>query len=122
MQDDCIFRLYSMTKPITVVALLILFEQGKVRLTDPVARFIPEFGRLKVVADEASSNPDLVDLERPVTIRHLLTHTSGLSYHFGESGCVERMYRESGIFNQDPLPVFVENLAKMPLAFQPGSM
>ena len=121
MQSDCIFRLCSMTKPVTVVALLILLEQGKVRLTDPVSRFIPEFAGLKVVEDESSSTPDLVNLERPVTIWHLLTHTAGLTYHTSEYGCVERMYREAEIFSEDPLSVFVGNLARMPLAFQPGT-
>jgi CubicO group peptidase (beta-lactamase class C family) len=122
MTDDAIFRIYSMTKPITMVAVLTLFERGLLRLTDPVSRFIPEFGTVKVVADEKNPKSTLVDVEQPMTIHHLLTHTSGLTYHFGENGCVEQMYRDTAIFANSPLSEFVDRLAQMPLAFQPGTM
>ena len=125
MNSDSIFRLYSMTKPVTMVALLMLFEEGRVRLTDPVSRFIPEFADIKVVRDEtedaATEAVELVDLERPVTIRDLMTHTSGLTYHFGDFGVVERMYRETRLFSELPLMEYVEQIARMPLAFQPGT-
>lgn len=121
MAPDSIFRIYSMTKPITMVAVLTLFEQGVLRLTDPVSRFLPAFADLKVVRDEKSDRVELVDLERPVTIRHLLTHTAGLTYHYGENGVVEQMYRESQLFADDPLGTLVDHLATMPLAFQPGT-
>ena len=125
MQIDSLFRIYSMTKPVTMVALLMLFEEGRVRLTDPVSRFIPEFGDIKVVRDETAIAPteavELVDLERPVTVQDLMTHTAGLSYHFGDFGVVERMYRESAVFSETPLNEFVDQIARMPLAFQPGT-
>lgn len=122
MTDDAIFRIYSMTKPITMVAVLTLFERGMLRLTDPVSRFIPEFGTVKVVADEKDPQSALVDVEQPMTIHHLMTHTSGLTYHFGENGCVEEMYRDAAIFAGMPLSELVVRIAKMPLAFQPGTM
>jgi len=76
MELDTIFRIYSMTKPITSVAFMMLFEQGLVRLTDPVTKFIPEFGQVKVLVGEDG----LTDLEREITIHDLLRHTAGLSY------------------------------------------
>jgi CubicO group peptidase (beta-lactamase class C family) len=117
MPADAIFRIYSMTKPITCVALMTLYEQGKCQLCDPVAKYIPEFADLKVYVDEG-----LVDLERPVTIRDLLTHTSGLTYHFPEYGPVEQMYRDSLPVLETSLEEFVEHLLRLPLAFQPGGM
>jgi CubicO group peptidase (beta-lactamase class C family) len=121
MRLDTLFRLYSMTKPITCVALMILYEQGGFQLIDPVAKFIPAFGDLQVCIGREGSDLTLVDLERPVTIRDLLTHTSGLSYHFLEYGPVEEMYREANVCSTTPLSEFVDTLARMPLAFQPGT-
>lgn len=121
MQPDTIFRIYSMTKPITCVALMTLFEQGYFQLFDQVFKFIPAFNDLKVYAGNNGSNIKLVDLQRPVTIRDLLTNTSGLTYHFLEYGDVEAIYREKGICSDKPLAEFVANLLKLPLAFQPGS-
>ena len=121
MQPDAIFRLFSMTKPITCVGLMRLYEQGHFQLSDPVSKFIPAFGDLKVFADRGSSGLELSDLEQDVTIRHLLTHTSGLTYHFWEYGPVEEMYREAGVSSTKSLREFVADLAKLPLAFQPGT-
>ncbi len=121
MQPDTIFRLYSMTKPITCAALMMLYEQGHFQLFDPVLKFIPAFNDLKVYAGGTRSDIKLVDLERPVTVRDLLTHTSGLTYHFFEYGVVEEMYRETRVCSEVPLAEFVANLLKQPLAFQPGA-
>ena len=121
MQRDTIFRIWSMTKPITCVALMMLYEKGYFQLFDPVSRFIPAFKDVKVCAGEGESGVELVDLEREVTVRDLLTHTSGLTYHFLEYGPVERMYRDVGVSSEKPLPEFVADLLKLPLAFQPGS-
>jgi len=121
MQLDTIFRLYSMTKPITCVALMTLYEKGGFQLIDPVAKFIPAFGELQVCTGRQGSDVTLVDLERPVTVRDLLTHTSGLSYHFLEYGPVEEMYRETRLCTAKPLSEFVDDLARLPLAFQPGT-
>ena len=122
MTKDAIFRIFSMTKPITAVALLTLLEQGLVRLTDPVSQFLPAFSRLKVYDGSGPDGMKLVDPEMEVTIRQLLTHTSGLTYHFTEFGPVERMYRTSEISKNKKLAAFVDDLLEMPLAFQPGTM
>jgi CubicO group peptidase (beta-lactamase class C family) len=121
MQPDTIFRIYSMTKPITCVALMMLYERGCFQLFDPVFKFIPAFNDLKVYAGGTGSDIELVDLQRPVTVRDLLTHTSGLTYHFLEYGHVEEMYRETGVSSERPLTEFVAHLLELPLAFQPGT-
>ena len=120
MSVDAIFRLYSMTKPITCVALMTLYEQGHFQLLDPVSKFIPEFEHLKVAVEDGS-DVTLVDLNEPVTIRHLLTHTAGLTYSFWEYGAVEARYRAARVSADQPLADFVADLLKLPLAFQPGS-
>ena len=122
MQPDAIFRIFSMTKPIICVALMTLYEQGKFQLTQPVSSFIPAFRKLKVYAGESDSGePILEDLAREVTIRDLLTHTSGLTYHWLEYGRVEALYRQAAISSEKPLADFVDDLLKLPLAFQPGT-
>ena len=116
MSKDAIFRIFSMTKPITCVALMKLYEQGHFQLIDPVSKFIPGFKDIKVYTDDG-----LVDLVEPINIRHLLTHTSGLTYHFWEYGRVEEMYREAQVTLPKPLEAFVADLVSLPLAFQPGA-
>jgi CubicO group peptidase (beta-lactamase class C family) len=121
MRSDAIFRIYSMTKPIVCVALMTLYEQGMFQLYQPAATFIPAFHSLKVYAGEDASGPILTELVRPVTIRDLLTHTSGLTYHWLEYGRVESLYRETTLYSNKPLAEFVDDLLKFPLAFQPGT-
>ena len=123
MSDDTIFRIYSMTKPIICVALMTLYEQGKFHLTDPVAKFIPAFDYLKVLACDKTGEPKGVDLARPPTVRSLLTHTSGLSYDFLEDSPVAELYRQTGISNNADrtLEELVHELSRLPLAFQPDS-
>jgi CubicO group peptidase (beta-lactamase class C family) len=118
MNADTIFRLYSMTKPIVCTALMTLFEEGKFRLVDPVARHIPSLGALKVLQPDGSlSNP-----KRPVMVRDVLAHTSGLSYHFLNDTPVGCMYADSKLLNPTvSLAEAVDDLARYPLAFQPGS-
>jgi CubicO group peptidase (beta-lactamase class C family) len=120
MCTDAIFRLFSMTKPITCVALMTLYEQGHFQLPDPVSKFIPEFEHLKVALEDGA-DVALVDLDEPVTMRHLLTHTSGLSYSFWEYGAVEERYRAARVCASQSLADFVTDLTKLPLAFQPGA-
>ena len=120
MTTDAIFRLYSMTKPITCVALMVLYEQGHFQLTDPAAKFISKFDDLKV-AVEADQELVLEDLASPVTIHQLLTHTSGLSYSFSEYGSVEEGYRTARVCADQPLGDFIAALLEQPLAFQPGT-
>ena len=121
MQPDAICRIYSMTKPIICVALMTLYEKGHFQLMQPAATFIPAFNDLKVLESEDGSEGKLVDLARAVTIRDLLTHTSGLTYHWLEYGPVEEMYRTACVSSQKPLSAFVADLLEMPLAFQPGT-
>ncbi|MGI9612535.1 MAG: serine hydrolase domain-containing protein [Acidimicrobiales bacterium] len=119
MTDDTIFRIYSMTKPIISTALMMLQEEGAFQLEQPVAKFIPAFGATKVMAADGS----LVDQERPMEIRHLLTHTSGLTYDFMVDTPVAGLYREARIMNDAarPLGDLVDELASIPLSFQPGA-
>jgi len=121
VREDTVWRIYSMTKPITSVALMALYEQGRFRLTDPVHRFLPEWGEVRVCVTEGETIR-LVEPERPVTVRDLLTHTSGLSYGMEPEHPVDRLYAEAGL--RDPSMTLAElsrRLASLPLAFQPGT-
>ncbi|MFT4633132.1 MAG: CubicO group peptidase (beta-lactamase class C family) [Candidatus Pseudothioglobus sp.] len=117
MSDDTIFRIYSMSKPITSAALMMLYEDGRFQLDDPVTRFIPAFERLKVYSADGNHTAPL----RPMTIRDLLTHTSGLTYGFMQSTAVDAMYREQGVEQSASLEEMVAKLADIPLLFTPGS-
>jgi CubicO group peptidase (beta-lactamase class C family) len=118
MTADTIFRLYSMTKPIICTAMMTLLEEGRFRLIDPLAKYIPAFGAVKVLEADGS----LVAPTRPVMIRDLMTHTSGLSYHFVEESGVGKMYTESKLLAaHHSLEAVIDDLARFPLAFQPGS-
>jgi CubicO group peptidase (beta-lactamase class C family) len=123
MAEDSIFRIYSMSKPITGVALMMLYEQGKFRLADPVAKYIPEFKDLKVAAGRGSNGPKVEDADHAMTIRELMSHTGGLSYGIFSQSQVDEMYREVNILDRDaPLKDMIDKLAKIPLRQQPGSM
>jgi CubicO group peptidase (beta-lactamase class C family) len=117
--DDTIFRLYSMTKPIVSTALMMLFEEGRVRLIDPLATYLPAFADTKVLADDGS----LVDLVRPIVVRDVLTHTSGLTYDFMPASAVAEQYRDARLINDGTrsLENMISELAQLPLAFQPGT-
>jgi CubicO group peptidase (beta-lactamase class C family) len=118
MTEDTIFRFYSMTKPIVCTALMTLFEEGRFRLIDPVARYLPSLAGLKVLQADGT----LADPKRPVTVRDVMTHTSGLSYHFLEETPVGRMYVDSKLMDPKvPLAEAIDDLARYPLAFEPGS-
>lgn len=122
MREDSIFRIYSMTKPIVCAALLALHEEGRLRLSDPVARFIPGFAGLRVYAGGPPEAVTTAPAEREVTVRHLLTHTAGLTYSWLEYGAVEELYRRRVAHLSDqPLAELVEQLTELPLAFQPGT-
>jgi CubicO group peptidase (beta-lactamase class C family) len=122
MQFDTIFRIYSMTKPITSVALMMLYEEGEFQLNDPVSKFIPEFAEVKVFAGAAEESFEVTDLEREITMWHLLTHTAGLSYDFWEDSPVDAMYLEADLHQADrTLEEMIHKLVTMPLVFQPGS-
>ncbi len=116
MDDDTIFRIYSMTKPVTSVALMMLYEDGQFQLDCPVSRYIPGFRDLKVHSDNG-----LIATEREMTIRDLLTHTSGLTYGFMHASPVDAMYRDQQVEQSANLEEMVEKLCDIPLLFSPGS-
>jgi CubicO group peptidase (beta-lactamase class C family) len=120
--DDTIFRIYSMTKPVIATALMILFEEGAFQLADPVASYIPAFAQTKVATADGgvADQPQL----RPMQVRDLLTHTSGLTYDFAEDFPVAKQYRAARLMNDPkrPLSEVIAELAAIPLAFNPGSM
>ncbi len=121
MQQDTLVRIYSMSKPITSVALLQLYEQGKFRLDDPVSKFIPSWADLRVWADGNTTSYSTKFPEREMTIRDLLTHTSGLTYGWMGQHPIDALYRRSGLNDGHKLEEYVEILAGLPLLFSPGS-
>ena len=121
MTKDVIFRDFSMTKPVTGVAMMILYEQGKWLPSDPIAKFIPEFAHLKVYKGvDTSGNMILTDPDHPPTMRELMTHTAGLTYGFFGDTPVDKMYRDQNLLASANLQDFIEKLAKIPLLYQPG--
>ncbi len=125
LQMDTLLRMYSMTKPVTCTAMLMLMEEGKFLLDDAVSRYIPAFAKTKVYAGKTQAGLRLVDPERPMTIRHLFTHTSGLSYGFSDSQ-VDKLYAEAKImdgltYGVQPLDQTVEKIAALPLLNHPGA-
>ena len=122
MEEDAIFRIYSMSKPITGVALMTLYEEGKFRLSDPVQRYIPEFRGLKVAASWGPDGPVLEDADHPMTIRELMSHTAGLAYGIGSPGPTDSIYSARGVLSrQGTLEDMIDKLAEIPLRHQPGS-
>jgi CubicO group peptidase (beta-lactamase class C family) len=126
MSADTIFRLYSMSKPITSVAAMMLVEDGKLALVDPVSKYIPAFADVKVGVEKRSNDGKvtlaLEPVKRPITIEDLLRHTSGLTYGFYGYGIVHELYAEADLFNADlGNAEFVERIARLPLAEQPGT-
>jgi CubicO group peptidase (beta-lactamase class C family) len=122
MQKDSIFRIYSMTKPITGVALMMLFEEGKWQLNDPVAKYVPEFADLKVYGMDASGNVIMKDQSHPMTMRELMSHTAGFTYGFFSNTPVDKLQRDADLLNvNNSLDEFIKRVAKLPLNAQPGS-
>lgn len=125
MEEDAIFRIYSMTKPITSIALMMLVEEGKLSLSDKVAHYIPAFAKTKVYAGMAPWGMQLVQQETPMTVHHLLTHTSGLSYGWFFDHPAEEAYRQLLKNRSFPsrevlLADYVDMIANLPLLYQPG--
>src|SRR5579863_8711752 len=120
MAKDTVFRDYSMTKPVTGVAMMILYEQGKWLPSDPIAKFIPEFAHLKVFQRvDADGKMILVDPEHPPTMRELMSHSAGFSYGSGKSP-VDAMYQDLKPMQSASLQEMIEKLDKIPLNYQPG--
>src|ERR1700759_350219 len=127
MTDDTIFRLFSMTKPITSVVAMQLVEEGKLRLDDPVAKYIPSFANAKVgvekKADDGEKTLELVPVNRPITILDLMTQTSGITYGFYGNSMVRKAYANAKIYDGDFDDAgFAERIAQLPLAEQPGTL
>ena len=123
MRPDTIVRIYSMTKPLTSTAIMMLYEEGRFQLDEPISKFIPAFKNPRVYAGGSRGKIDSVPAEREITFRDLLTHTSGLTYGFMESTPVDAVYRDQKIdfgTATASLADVVERLAAVPLIAQPG--
>ncbi len=142
MTEDAIFRIYSMTKPITGVALMMLYEEGRFFLNDPVAKYLPELANLQLAVSTANGGPGMISdgvssrsigtgdeskpgetraPKRQPTIRDLMRHTAGFTYGiFGDTE-VDKLYREAGLFDQTKLEDFVKVLGTLPLQYEPGT-
>ena len=127
MTDDTIFRLFSMTKPITSVVAMQLIDEGKMSLDDPVAKYIPSFANVKLgvekKGDDGKPTLDLVAPKRPPTIRDLMTQTSGIAYGFYGNSLVRKAYVAADIYGGDPDNAeFAERIVKLPLEVEPGAL
>jgi CubicO group peptidase (beta-lactamase class C family) len=121
MTKDVIFRDFSMTKPVTGVAMMILYEEGKWLPSDPISKYIPEFAHLKVYKGTgADGGMILVDPDHAPTMRELMTHTAGFTYGIFGTTPVDAMYRDAKILGSKNLQEFIDKLAKIPLLYQPG--
>lgn len=126
MEADTIFRMYSMTKPVTGVAVMILVDEGKVALSDPLSKYLPEFTDMKVLVEDGDGSTHTVPADKPITLWHLMTHTSGLIYGgLVETGPLARMYIKNGVNPSGDsgltLEEFSKKAASMPLFRQPGT-
>ncbi|HEY9524044.1 MAG TPA: serine hydrolase domain-containing protein [Thermopolyspora sp.] len=125
VETDTLFRIYSMSKPITSVAAMMLYEEGALSLTDPISRFIPSFADMRVYDKGSAIKPITHPAAEPVRVWHLLTHTSGLTYGFHRVSVVDEIYREAGFDQGMPrdldLAQVVDRWAELPLLFEPGS-
>jgi CubicO group peptidase (beta-lactamase class C family) len=120
MREDAIFRIYSMTKPIVSVAAMILAEEGRLTIIDPVSAYIPAFADVKVGAPNGD-RLDLAPLKRPITVQDLMRHTSGLTYGFTGASPVHKLTQAAGVGNPDRTTAEnVETIAALPLMHQPG--
>jgi CubicO group peptidase (beta-lactamase class C family) len=121
MTKEAIFRIYSMTKPITSVAAMMLWEEGRFLLSDPIGKYLPDLADLEV-AVERGGEIERVPAVRPITIQDLLRHTSGLTYEFRGCGAVQRMYMSAKVYSRAQSNADqVAALGKLPLLHQPGS-
>ena len=123
MTKDTIFRIYSMTKPVTGVAMMMLYEEGRWRLDDPVTRHLPEFAQLSVyVGENPDGTPKVEPQRRPMTMRELMTHTGGLAYGLVGAHPVDRMFQKANVLDpSQPLSTMIGKIAGLPLVAQPGT-
>ncbi|BBC31583.1 Beta-lactamase [Streptomyces graminofaciens] len=125
VETDTLWRMYSMTKPVTSVAALILIEEGRLSLDDPVARYIPAFAEPRVYESGEGADTRTRPAERPILVRHLMTHTSGLTFGFYYDHPVDALYRDAGLENSvrpgATLAQTCDEYARLPLQFEPGT-
>jgi CubicO group peptidase (beta-lactamase class C family) len=125
VEPDTRWRIFSMTKPITSVAAMILYEEGEFELTDPISRWLPEFADMRVYRRGTAQSPATEAAAEPIRVWHLLSHTSGLTYGFHHAHAVDEMYRLAGFEWGQPagknLAECCEILAGLPLVFNPGT-
>jgi CubicO group peptidase (beta-lactamase class C family) len=122
MTKDAIFRDFSMTKPVTGVAMMILFEEGKWLPSDPIAKYIPEFAHLKVYKGMGANGQMLLeDPNHPPTMAELMSHTAGFTYGFFGDTPIDAMYRDQKVMDSANLQEMIDKLAKIPLVYQPGT-
>ena len=125
VEDDTVFRIYSMTKPITSVAAMMLHEEGRFELKDPVAKYIPSFADVRVFTGGTAENPTTAPALEPVRVWHLLTHTAGLTYGFHHVHATDEIYRNAGFDFGSPrdtdLAGVCDALAGLPLVHEPGA-
>ncbi len=117
MTKDALFRIFSMTKPITAVAAMMLYEEGLFHLTDPVDKFVPEFAGMTVLGKDGVVRP----AENRMTMQQLLGHTTGLSYGFNPDDTVDKLYRQADLWQSKDLDELAQKLAEIPLKFEPGA-
>jgi CubicO group peptidase (beta-lactamase class C family) len=120
MERDTICRVYSMSKIITCAATLMLFEDGRFNLDDPVVKYLPELKAMKVWTGGTQEEPQTEPLKRPMTIKHLLTHTSGLMYDFLGNDELTKVWQAADLWSGPGLTNFVAKLGRLPLKHQPG--
>lgn len=121
VQEDTIFRIYSMSKPITGVAMMMLWEDGLWELDDPVTDYIPEFESLRVLAGtNEDGSPILVDADRPPTMREIMSHTAGFAYGLGGTDFANEAFRQRAILRSPDMESLIDAVADVPLLFQPG--
>jgi CubicO group peptidase (beta-lactamase class C family) len=124
VETDTLWRIYSMTKPVTSVAAMMLVEQSRMELTDPISRWLPEFAEPRVYVGGPATKPVTLPAKAPIRVWHLLTHTSGLTYGFHHVHVTDELYRLAGYdlgMPAESLAALSEGIAKLPLAFEPGS-
>ena len=122
LREDTIFRIYSMTKPVTGVAMMILHDEGRWSPDDPIAKHLPEFEGVQVVTGYTADNQPITGApDHPPTLRELLTHTAGFSYGMSELP-IDKMYQAADVWGSPSPAEFAARLARLPLAYQPGAM
>jgi CubicO group peptidase (beta-lactamase class C family) len=117
LQRDSIFRMYSQTKPMVGAAMMILYEEGKWTLDDPITKFVPEFAGLKVITPSGGTE----DMKHPPTMRELMTHTAGFGYGLATGNPVDDMFRAKKVLQSNGLKEMIDRVATIPLLYQPGT-